>query len=111
MKKYGFIRVGGANTSLRVGDTDYNTDEIIKMIDKAIEEKVDILSFGELSITGYTCNDLFLQEALINASNKSIIRLKKYSRDKDITFIVGAPILIDEGLYNCGVIINKGKIL
>ncbi|MGI6680188.1 MAG: NAD(+) synthase [Bdellovibrionota bacterium] len=111
MKKFGFIRVSGANTSLKVGDTDYNTDEIIKMVDKAVKQKVDILSFGELSITSYSCADLFLQETLINASKKSLINLKKYSTKKNITFIVGAPILIDGGLHNCAVVINKGKIL
>ena len=111
MKRFGFVRVAGANTSLKVADTAYNTNEIIKMIDKAIDNKVDILSFGELSVTAYTCNDLFLQETLINASNESINKLKDYSKNKEITFIVGAPVVIDNSLFNCAVVINDGSIL
>ena len=111
MKKFGYVRVAGANTSLNVCDTLYNCNEIIKMIDKAVESKVDILSFSELSITGYTCADMFYQDALIKSSLDSIEELVEYSNHKDIIFIIGAPLVIEAGLYNCAIVINKGEVL
>ena len=64
--KYGFLRVALASPSLKVADTIYNTNEIINYIHKADENSVRFLVFPELTITGYTCQDLFYQEALIN---------------------------------------------
>ena len=111
MKEFGFIRVGASVPKLKVADTIFNTEEIKKQIDLAISKNIDILTFPELSITGYTCNDLFLHNTLIDNTLNSLKNLIKFSKEKDIVFIVGAPIKKDNCLFNTAVVINKGKIL
>ena len=111
MKEFGFIRVGASVPKLKVADTIFNTEEIKKQVDLAISKNIDILTFPELSITGYTCNDLFLHNTLIDNTLKSLKKLKEFSKEKNIVFIVGAPIKKDNCLFNTAVVINKGKIL
>ena len=107
---FDFIRVATAVPDIVVGDTSYNTNEIKKKINEAVERNTDIIVFPELSITGYTCADLFGQKALINSSNKSIKELLDYTENLDIVVIVGAPISILNQLYNCALVLSKGKI-
>ena len=111
MKKYGFVRVAASVPKMKVADPVFNTKEIKKQIDIAMEKKVDILTFPELSITGYTCADLFNQEILISESYKCLEELIKYSKGKKIVFIVGTPIKCDNSLYNVAAIINNGNLL
>jgi NAD+ synthase (glutamine-hydrolysing) len=111
MEEYGFIKVGASVVELRVADTIFNVEEIKKQIDLAISKNIQILVFSELSLTGYTCGDLFNQDVLIAKSNKALEELVKYSKNKEIVFIVGAPIKCDNSLYNTAVVINKGEIL
>ena len=106
-----FIRVGAGVPQLKVADVIYNFQEIKKQIEQAIESKIDIVSFPELSITGYTCADLFNQDTLINKSYDVLEELLVFSKDKDIVIIVGMPIKLDNALFNTAVIVNKGKIL
>jgi len=68
LKKYGFVRVGAVTPELKVADTEFNSKEIIKQIEIAESNRIQILCFPELSITGYSCADLFYQDILIENS-------------------------------------------
>lgn len=111
MKEFGYVRVGASSPELKVADVNFNTEEIIKEIKKASESKVDILLFPELTITGYTCNDLFLQDILLDKAISSLKKIKEETKDMDIISIVGAPIRDENQIFNCGIVINKGHIL
>lgn len=111
MKKFGFVRVGTSNIELSVGNTKSNTEKILEKIDEAVKEKIDILCFPELTITGYTCNDLFFQDVLIEESYLALNIIKEYTLNKDIVVIVGSIIKEDNYLLNCGVVLNDGKYL
>ena len=111
MNEYGYVKVGASTVELKVSDTIYNVEMIKKQIDEALNKNIQIISFPELSITGYTCGDLFNQDILIDASYEGIKDLVNYSKDKMIVIIVGSPIKCENKLYNCAVVINNGKIL
>ena len=111
MNEYGYVKVGASTLELKVSDTIYNVQMIKKQIDEAVNKNIQIISFPELSITGYTCGDLFNQDILIDKSYEGLKDLVDYSKDKMIVIIVGAPIKYENKLYNCAVVINNGKIL
>lgn len=111
MEEYGYVKVGAAVPELKVADTIFNLEEIKKQIDLAITKNVQILTFPELAITGYTCGDLFNQDILIQKSYQALETLKNYSKKKDIVIIVGMPIVCDNSLYNTAVVIQNGMIL
>lgn len=66
LKEYGYVRVGAAVNKLKIADIHYNVDEMKKILDKAIEQGIEIITFPELSLTGYTCQDLFLNDDLLH---------------------------------------------
>ena len=107
----GFIRVGAATIYTKVADTLHNTEEILQVVDNAVTNNIQILVFPELTLTGYTCNDLFLQTHLQQASMKALITLKEASIGKEIVLIVGAPVALTNGLYNVAFVISKGHII
>ena len=108
---YGFFRVAAASPELAVADIDFNTEHIITEISRAALKNVRLIIFPELSITGYTCSDLFFQTSL---QEKSIAALEKIARETssmNIISAVGLPIKKDGALYNTAAILHKGKIL
>ena len=111
MNEYGYVKVGASTLELKVSDTIYNVQMIKKQIDEAVNKNIQIISFPELSITGYTCGDLFNQDILTDKSYEGLKDLVDYSKDKMIVIIVGSPIKCENKLYNCAVVINNGKIL
>ena len=111
MNNYGYIKVAAAIPSVKVGDCNYNVSEIEKMIISAEGTGVEIIVFPELSITGYTCQDLFRQEQLIDAAEMSIMKLLDFSRQLDIISIVGAPVIVGGLLLNCAIVIQCGEVL
>lgn len=111
MNEYGYVKVGASTLELKVSDAIYNVQMIKKQIDEAVNKNIQIISFPELSITGYTCVDLFNQDILIDKSYEGLKDLVDYSKDKMIVIIVGSPIKCENKLYNCAVVINNGKIL
>ncbi len=108
---YGFIRVASATHKMRVADIDYNTEEIIKIVKEAQKKDVAIAVFPELSITGYTCKDLFFQNALHQKVLKAIEEIKNKTKELNIIFIIGAPLWHKNRLYNCALILQRGEIL
>ncbi len=111
MKKHGFIKVAASTPSMKVADIEYNTKELIKEIKNATKKDVKIVVTPELSLTGYTCADLFKQDLLINKSLEYLNKIIEETKELDIISIIGAPIIHENNLYNTAVVINKGSIL
>lgn len=110
-KKIDFIKVSTACPVTKVADVDFNIENIIICIEDAISSSSKLIVFPELSVTSYTCADLFMQEALLSSALDGINRICSYSQDKDILIAVGAPVIINNCLYNCAFVIFNGKIL
>lgn len=109
--KYGFITVAAAVPSVKVADTEYNVKQIEDFVAQAEGKGVEIIVFPELSITGYSCQDLFLQQLLIEQSEVAVMQLLDFTRKLDIICIVGAPVNISGSLYNCAIVIQHGVII
>ena len=109
--KYGFITVAAAVPSVKVADTEYNVKQIEDFVAQAEGKGVEIIVFPELSITGYSCQDLFLQQLLIEQSEVAVMQLLDFTRKLDIICIVGAPVNIYGSLYNCAIVIQHGVIV
>ena len=107
---YGFLRVAAASLKLKVANPSYNKEEIKKAIDKALQEQARILVTPELSITGYTCADLFFTKALQNAAEDALADIIEYTKDKNIVVIVGAPYKCKSKLLNCAYTIYNGEV-
>ena len=111
MMNYGYIKVASAIPSVKVGDCQFNLQEIEQMIARAEGQGVEVIVFPELSITGYTCQDLFRQQLLLDVAEQSVLMLLDFTRQLDIIVIVGAPVQVGMILLNCAVVIQKGEIL
>lgn len=111
MKEYGYIKVGAFVNKLHLGNPKENAKEIIKGITEGIKKEVAILLTPELSLTGYTCGDMFLQDKLLKESLNALEKIKEATKDKDIIVLVGIPLKIDNELYNCATVLENGKIL
>ena len=109
--KDGFIKVAAATPKIKVADPAYNTEEILKIIDETEKNGASILVFSELTISGYTCGDLFLQQPLLTECKNQLLRIVKATKKKDMLIVVGCPIIVNQKLYNCAVVINQGEIL
>ena len=109
--KDGFIRVCAATPDIRVADCTYNDGNIAKLMDEAYEKQVSVLVFPELCITGYTCGDLFLQDALLNAAQESLKHIVEHSRGKKMLVFVGMPYVHQGKLYNVAAAVCDGRLL
>lgn len=107
---YGMIRVAAASLKLKVANPSYNKIEIKKAIYDAEKEGVRLLVTPELSITGYTCADLFFTKALQKAAHDAVMDIVEYTEGKDVCVIVGAPVPAGQKLYNCAIVIHNGEI-
>ena len=108
---YGYIKVASAVPKVKVADCAFNMREMEQMIVRAEGQGVEIIVFPELSITGYSCQDLFCQKLLLDAAEQSVMMLLDFTRQLDIITILGAPIMVGNLLLNCAVVIQKGTIL
>lgn len=111
MKNYGFIKVASAIPSVKVGDVTYNLQQTELMIAQAEGKGVEIIVFPELSLTGYTCQDLFRQQLLIDAAEQAVMMLLDFTRQLDIIVVVGLPVMAGNILLNCAAVIQKGDLL
>ena len=110
-KKFGYVRVAASVPEIKVANVEFNVKEIVNEIKKLAKEGVQVVTFPELSITGYTCGDLFNQEFLVEKAIKGLETIIKDTSKLDIVSIVGMPVRIENKLYNTAVIIGKGEIL
>ena len=106
-----FIKVASACPVTKVGDVNFNLENILKCIKDADSKGAKEIVFPELAITSYTCSDLFLNSTLIRKSEEGIKTLLKETKNLDILISVGAPLLYNNSLYNCAYIIYKGSVL
>ena len=107
----GFIRVAADTINVKVANVKYNTEKIIESINNAVSKGVSFLTLNELCVTGYTCNDLFLQSLLLDETEAAIVEIAKYTKDKEIVVIIGAPLRYNTKLFNCGIVLYDGRIL
>ena len=106
-----FIRIACAVPEVTVGNTAKNREDICTCISNADAKGVDLLCFPELSLTGYSCADLFFQQALLNAAVKELENVVCHSKKHPaVTAVVGAPLRMDGQLYNCAVIVVAGMV-
>lgn len=108
---YGFIKVAAAVPEVRVADCCFNTERIGQLIVRAAEAGVQIVCFPELSVTGYTCGDLFHQEILLDEADVQLKTLLDETASLDILAIVGMPVISNGKIYNTAVVFKKGHIL
>ena len=107
-KRFGFVKVAAATPLVKLADCHANAEAIDKMTAEALERGVSIVVFPELSLTGYTCGDLFLQSRIIEAGDEALESL--LATPRPIVSIIGMPIYYKNNLYNCAVVIANGKI-
>ena len=108
---FGFVRVAAAVPTMRVADCRYNAEQIRAQIDEAIAEGVEVICFPELSVTGYTCADLFFTQQLQQSSMRELEAICNYTRGKAIIVLVGAPLQVDNDLFNCAFVMTDGEVL
>ena len=106
----GLVRVGAAVPSLALGNVKENMKRHLAMMREAKEKHVSIVTFPELSLTGYTCGDLFFQRRLLDDVTDALLTLKD-EMPEEIIAVVGAPLEIEGALYNCAVVLHKGEII
>ena len=108
---FGYVRVAAAVPHMRVADCQYNASEIKKQITEAVQEGVQVVCFPELSITGYTCADLFFTQQLQKDALSALEDVCTFTRDLPIIVLVGAPLKVDNNLYNCAFVMTDGEVI
>lgn len=108
---FNYIKVAVAVPKLKVADCIYNKQEIISIIHEAEKKDVKVITFPELSTTGYTCSDLFFQTSLLFAAEKAVKDILDATKTIDMLILVGTPVETDNQLFNCAALLHKGKIL
>ena len=108
---YGFVKVAAAVPEVHVADPKYNVQQIESLVIQAEGRGVEIICLPELSLTGYSCGDLFSQQLLLDEAELALTHLMNFSRALDIISIVGLPVQYGGMLLNCAAVIQKGRIL
>lgn len=108
---YGFIKTACATPTVKVADCTHNSEQIISQISYAAQHGASLVVFPELCITSYTCADMFLHRFLIDHAEKAVEQILNKTKMIDIVAVIGAPIAVDDALYNCAIVIQKGEIL
>jgi NAD+ synthase (glutamine-hydrolysing) len=109
--QHNFVRVAVAIPEVRVAEPVFNATQTIALMRKAAQEKSVLVVFPELGLTGYSCEDLFHQQALLDAAQAALAEVVRASRGLEIAAVVGLPIRIDGLLYNCAAVVAKGTVL
>ena len=109
--KNGFVKVAAATPDISVADVEFNTQNIINVMEEAQKNGAKILVFPELCVTGYTCSDLFDHSVLLKASRKALLEIAENTSDKDMLVFVGAPLEVNGKLYNVAAAMNQGEII
>ena len=109
--KHGFIKIAVGRPDIRVADCSYNAARIMDLMDEAARAGAGVLALPELAVTGYTCGDLFLQDALISASEAALCEIVRHSRGQEMLTLLGLPLSYGGKLYNCCAAVFNGTIL
>lgn len=108
---HGFTRVAVCIPEVKVADPSFNCSQIIELAERAADKNAAVCLFPELSISAYTCGDLFHQDALLDSCLDAISKIKAASKSIPTLLLVGAPIKVEGALYNCALAIHNGKVL
>jgi len=108
---FGYVRVAAAVPSTHVADVAANVRNMLELAGKAAAERADFLVFPELCITGYTCADLFHQDTLLDAAERGLLEFCRETAGGSCVYVVGAPVACGGLLFNCGVVVQSGRIL
>lgn len=109
--EHGFVKVAAVTPKIKVADPDYNAQVICKELEQVYEKKAKIIVFPELCLTGYTCNDLFLQELLLEQAKEALLVVMEATKGQDALVFVGLPMEKDGKLYNVAAVLQDGAIL
>ena len=109
--RHGFIKAAAVTPNIKVADPVYNAERICEKLKEAYERKAKIIVFPELCITGYTCQDLFLQEILLKEALAALKRITECTKGQDALVFVGLPVVRHQKLYNAAAVLRDGKIL
>ena len=108
---YGFVKVAASVPHVQVADCFYNIQQIEGLMRKASEKDVQIIAFPEMSVTAYTCLDLFSQQTLLKNAEQALLTLVGNTADMNLLTIVGAPLVTENRLINAAIVFQSGKIL
>ena len=109
--RHGFVRVAAATPTASAGDVTLNVEQTVLMAQQAHDRGVDLVVFPELNISSYAVDDLFLQEAFLDAVEEGIAEICRRTADLAPVLAVGAPIRRNGRLYNCALVLSRGRIL
>ena len=107
----GFLRVAAATPSIQVANCPYNARQVIDIARRAAKKQVSAIVFPELCLTGCTCGDLFLQQALLDSAVQALETVLTELQQESMICIVGLPVAADGSLYNCAAVCYQGKLL
>jgi len=109
---FGFLRVGAASPRLRVADPEHNLREILKAVAEARSRGVQVLTFPELCLTGYTAGDLFFSlSTLVAGAERALSKLMQETAGSAMVIAVGLPVAVDSQLFNGAAVIQSGRLL
>ena len=111
MDNYGFVKVAAAVPQVAVADCARNAERIVALAQQAARRGVELVAFPELAVTGYTCADLFLQPALLDAADEALGEIVRQTRKLPLALIVGLPLRHEDRLYNCAAVVAQGRLL
>ena len=106
----GFVKIAAATSDVRVADCAYNAAEIVKQAKQATERGAHLIVFPELSLTGYTCGDLFLQETLLRGALHALKTVRDQTADLNAAIVVGLPLVYQGKIYNVAAVLSGGRI-
>ena len=109
--KHGFITLSAGVPEVSVAAPTKNAESICRLIDEAYEKNAAVLTLPELSVTGYTCSDLFFSDSLINSAERAVESIIEHTKGKKMLVFVGVPVSAYGKLYNCAAVISNGELL
>lgn len=111
LEQHGYLRAAIASPELRVADVDFNVQAMIECIERADDSGTRLVVFPELSITGYTCGDLFYQKKLLAAARDGLVRIAEATSYEPLAAVVGLPLEVGGRLFNCAALVCAGDII
>jgi NAD+ synthase (glutamine-hydrolysing) len=109
--KDGYLKVAAVTPKVKVADCPYNTNLILESMEDARKQGVKLIVFSELTISSYTCGDLFLQGPLLREAKEGLLKITEATKGDDMVVVVGVPYTVHQKLYNCAAVLQNGKIL
>ena len=109
--RHNFVRVALGIPEVRVADPAFNSGQVIALMRQAAERDALLVAFPELGLSAYSCEDLFHQQALLDASRDALIKVLEASRELSVIAVVGLPVRVDHLLFNCAAVVHRGRLL